>query len=251
GTIGRRPRRFEGTSPEPRVVISSTSVALRRHDWENDAMEVGGREIAISGRRGPRDAAPPQKPARSRSGPFARRLVGPVGAAHRERRAGAGRAGRLRESRRMDAATPRRQAAWLGLLLAAYLVSRLYALSALPVFVDEAMHIRWARETLQGHLLAGSFDGRWLPIKVMAAFVALPLPPLLAARLAAVLAGAGTLVACVLVGRRLYSPRVGSIAGLLYLVAPFALLHNRMALADTFAATFAGAALYFSIAAAT
>ena len=151
----------------------------------------------------------------------------------------------------MDATAPRRQAAWLVLLLAAYLVSRLYGLSTLPVFVDEAIHIGWARETLQGHLFAGSYDGKWLPTKVMAAFVALPLHPLLAARLAAVLAGAGALAACVFVGGRLYSPRVGWIAGLLYLVAPFALLHNRMALADPFAAAFGGATLYFSLAAAT
>src|SRR5262245_40168863 len=124
----------------------------------------------------------------------------------------------------------RREISCFASLLAAYMVSRLYALTFLPVFVDEAIHIRWARETLQGHLFAGSFDGKWLPTKVMAAFVALPLHPLLAARLAAVLAGAGALAACVFVGRRLYSPRVGWIAGLLYVVAPYALLHNRMAL---------------------
>jgi 4-amino-4-deoxy-L-arabinose transferase-like glycosyltransferase len=139
----------------------------------------------------------------------------------------------------------------LAFLLAGYLASRLYALTSFPLFIDEAIHIQWSRETLRGALLAGSWGGRWLTIKVMAAFVALPIDPLLAARLSATLAGAGALLACVLVGRRLYSSTEGLVAGLLYLVLPYALLYNRLALAETLATALAGAVLCLSVTAAS
>lgn len=136
---------------------------------------------------------------------------------------------------------------WLALLVGAYLVTRLWALTLFPSFIDEAMHIDAARATLRGHLLAGSWEGRWLSIKIMSAFVALPLSPLCAARLSAALAGLGALVACVLLGRQLYSPAVGITAGFAYLVLPYALLYNRMALAETYAAAFTGAVLCLSV----
>ena len=36
------------------------------------------------------------------------------------------------------------------LLFALYVPSRLYALTALPLFLDETLHVRWAREIAEG-----------------------------------------------------------------------------------------------------
>jgi hypothetical protein len=55
------------------------------------------------------------------------------------------------------------------LLMTVYLRSRLYAVSHLPVFSDEALqiHWHWARESLS-HGGGGLSEGTWLTIKLFA-----------------------------------------------------------------------------------
>jgi hypothetical protein len=133
-------------------------------------------------------------------------------------------------------------------LIVAYLGSRLYFLTRLPVFIDEALHIQRAQQTLQGDLLAGMWPtGKWLAVKIMALFVSLPFNALLTARLASVLIGVGTLVACVQIGSKLFSQKEGLIAGSLYVLLPYALFYDRAALTDGFQTAFGAWTLLLSI----
>ncbi len=120
--------------------------------------------------------------------------------------------------------------AWLIVALAlAFLLTRLPQLTRLPVFVDEGAHIFWAQENLGG----GWVDGKWLSIVIMAGFVrGLPLPPLLAARLCAVMLSLGSLLLVISIGARLGTRRDGLLAGLVYVLLPYTFFYDRLALTD-------------------
>jgi len=60
-------------------------------------------------------------------------------------------------------------------------------------------------------------------------------------------AGAATLVAILLIGRELFSTRAAFIAALFFLLLPFALFYNRLALADSIVSVFGAWVLYISI----
>ena len=141
---------------------------------------------------------------------------------------------------RPAAATPVDRSARLilGGAVALYLASRLASLTVVPAFIDESIHIAWARG-LVGHPLLAEFSvGKWLPVELMRAASLLPLPPLVAARLAAVAAGLLAMLGCAAVARSLFTTRAGALAGLLYLALPFTLLYDRLALADVFVLAF-------------
>lgn len=135
-----------------------------------------------------------------------------------------------------------------GGLVVTYAVSRLIGLTALPIFCDEAIHIQWAEQILQGNLLTPLKDGKLLHVW----FIALGLPwvsdPLWAARVLAVLEGAIALYACFRIGARLYDRLAGFLCAALYVMCPFTLFHDRMALADGPLSAFAALTLLWSIA---
>jgi 4-amino-4-deoxy-L-arabinose transferase-like glycosyltransferase len=122
------------------------------------------------------------------------------------------------------------------LLAAAYLGSRLVNLTILPAFLDEASHLDWARKfaatgqfsTLIAVTEVGKIFSIWLTSLL------LPISPdlLWVGRFVSVIAGAFAVVGCFLVGRRLYDSRVGFLSALLYIITPFTLFHDRMALVD-------------------
>jgi len=142
---------------------------------------------------------------------------------------------------------PTRNTLYLLALLAAYLLGRLLFLERHAVFIDEIIHITYARELLEGYLAAGAASGKWLSIQVMAPFVALPIDPLLAVRLASVAAGAGTLVAIYLIADLLFSPRAGRLASLYYIILPFAFFFNRQGLTDGIVTLIGAWTIFFSI----
>jgi len=119
---------------------------------------------------------------------------------------------------------------WLVVALAlAFLLTRLPLLARLPVFLDEGAHIFWAQQNLAG----GWVDGKWLSIVIMAGFVrGLPLPPLLAARLCAVILSLGSLLLVIGIGARLGTRRDGLLAGLIYVLLPYTFFYDRLALTD-------------------
>ncbi|MEO8500461.1 MAG: hypothetical protein ABI565_06065, partial [Vicinamibacteria bacterium] len=118
----------------------------------------------------------------------------------------------------------------VGLLLALYLATRILSLNALPIFLDEAVHLQWAERLFsEGRILRPVGSGRLLAVAAYG--LALPFEDRLwVARLIATVAGAFSLVFTILLSRRLFSGRAAAISGALYVLSPFALTYDRLAL---------------------
>lgn len=136
-------------------------------------------------------------------------------------------------------------------ILGLFAVTRLYNLTYLPIFTDEAIYIRWSQ--------IGSRDAAWRFISlvdgkqplftwiamVLMRFIA---DPVFAGRLVSVLAGFGSLTGMFFLGREAFrSARIGAIASALYLISPFALVYDRMALYDSLTAMLSIWNLYLAI----
>jgi 4-amino-4-deoxy-L-arabinose transferase-like glycosyltransferase len=120
------------------------------------------------------------------------------------------------------------------LLVTLFVPSRLIALTVLPVFLDETLHVRWAREIAEGRR-PWTRPWQWgRALTVWAGAVVTPFANDLvwANRAVSVAAGAIALWAIVETGRRLFDAQTGFLAGLLYVVCPFTLFYDRMALAE-------------------
>lgn len=119
-------------------------------------------------------------------------------------------------------------------IFALYLLSRLPMLAKVPVFFDESIYIRWSQELLRDcKFLVSLTDGK-PPLHVwwMAPFVRLAGDPLLAGRLASVFAGGLTTGGMFLLGREISGWKLGAWGSLLYVVCPFALWYDRVAMAE-------------------
>jgi 4-amino-4-deoxy-L-arabinose transferase-like glycosyltransferase len=135
--------------------------------------------------------------------------------------------------------------------LAAYLVTRLTNIQAFPIFTDEAIYVRWAQ--IAGNdpdwFFISLTDGKqplfiWFAI----AFMKFISDPLLAARMVSVLAGLFSMIGLFFLTNELFkNKRMGFVASFLYLVYPFALVYDRLALYDSLVATFIIWALYLEI----
>ncbi|TEU10420.1 MAG: glycosyltransferase family 39 protein, partial [Anaerolineales bacterium] len=106
-------------------------------------------------------------------------------------------------------------------------------LTLLPVFNDEAIYVQIPQAMGQDlfaplQIRDSKFTLAWLT----AVFSILPGDPLRSARWASVFAGGLSLLGIYLIGRQIYSRRVGTIAAMLYLISPLTLFHDRMLLAD-------------------
>lgn len=122
----------------------------------------------------------------------------------------------------------------IGLFLVLYLVTRTLSLNALPISLDEAVHLQWAERLYdEGRILRPVGSGRLLAVAAYG--LALPFEDRLwAARLIASLAGAATLVVGMLLADRLFGRLASVVFGALYLFSPFALVYDRLALSDGF-----------------
>lgn len=138
---------------------------------------------------------------------------------------------------------------WLTTTVLIYLVSRIYAMTQIPVFLDEAIHLDWARPSLDSMGAPPGFQGRWLTIKLFSLVTALrwPFHDLLAARLVVVLIGLSTALACYLVARELFSSQAGVITVALYLVLPFTLIYTSLAMTDGIELALAAWAILLSV----
>lgn len=139
------------------------------------------------------------------------------------------------------------------LLLAAYIATRLFRLTDLPIFTDEAIYIRWSQ--------IGSRDPNWRFISLtdgkqpMFTWVMMVLlrvfkdwDPLFVGRLTSVIAGLGTMIGIGMVSKTLFrSARVAWVACFLYVVMPYTVWYDRMALYDSMVSLFAIWSLYFAI----
>lgn len=132
-----------------------------------------------------------------------------------------------------------------------YVSSRLVNLTKLPVFTDEAIYIRWSQ--------IGSHDANWRfisltdgkqPMFTWIMMIALRFirDPLFAGRFVSVLAGAGSIIGIWFLAYELFqSKRIAFLSSFFYLIVPFSLLYDRMALYDSLVATFSIWNLYISI----
>ena len=123
------------------------------------------------------------------------------------------------------------------ILILLYFITRLINLLNIPIFTDEAIYLRWAQIALG--------DPRWRFISLVDGkqplFIWLLLPaikfianPLLAGRLTSVMVGFSGFLGMIglgyVVSKRF---KVGLIAGVLYLLSPFFLLYDRLALYES------------------
>lgn len=124
---------------------------------------------------------------------------------------------------------------WL-LVFISYFATRLINLTIIPIFTDEAIYSYWAQVAL--HDPANRFisleDGKqplfiWLAA-IIQRFVG---DPLVATRLVSVLSGFGATIGIYLLAKNLFNERVARISSFLYIILPFTLLYDRMALFDS------------------
>ncbi|HEM62005.1 MAG TPA: phospholipid carrier-dependent glycosyltransferase, partial [Chloroflexi bacterium] len=136
------------------------------------------------------------------------------------------------------------------LLLALYLATRLTNLMVLPVFLDEARHIRVVQhlDLAQDFLSPLQHDSPKLVLDWITAGSLTLLPdPVASARIGSVAAGALGILGLYLVGKDLYSARIASLAAALYVISPLMLFHERMLLADVMLNTCGLYVLLFSL----
>jgi len=122
-------------------------------------------------------------------------------------------------------------------LLAAYLITRLYNIMFLPMFTDEAIYTRWSQ--------IARYDANWRfisltdgkqPSFVWADMIVMRFvnDPLLAGRLVSVLAGIVSLVGIYFLASEIFkNKKIGYIAAFLYIIYPFSLVYDRMALYES------------------
>lgn len=128
------------------------------------------------------------------------------------------------------------------ILVITFFILRTISLNNLPVFVDEAIYVRWSQ------VMRSEASLRFLPMSdgkqplfmwVTMPFLKIFSDPLIAGRMVSVLSGFGTMIGIVILAYLLYSSFfVSFLAGVIYTVVPFAVFFNRMALADSMLAMF-------------
>lgn len=136
------------------------------------------------------------------------------------------------------------------ILTSVFFLSRIIHLTQMPIFTDEAIYLRWAQiaKNDANWRFISLTDGKqplfvWLTIVVMK-FIS---DPLLAGRLVSTGAGFLTMVGMGFLGYELFqSRRAGFLSAFLYLILPFSLVYDRMALMDALVGTFAVWSLYFA-----
>ncbi len=124
-----------------------------------------------------------------------------------------------------------------GIILLLFFASRVVRLDKFPIFTDEGIYIRWAK--IAWHDANWRFisltDGRqplqtWVTIPFLRFF---PNNMLFAGRLFAVLSGFFTLSGLIVLAYYLFGKKASFIAGLLYILTPFFLFYDRLALVDS------------------
>jgi hypothetical protein len=133
-----------------------------------------------------------------------------------------------------------------------YLFTRLVNLTLIPIFTDEAIYIRWgligSRDAAQR--LISLEDGKqpfftWV---MMVLFKIYPGDPLVTGRLASVIAGLFSLSGIMLLTGELFRRKKAAVlSGLFYLVSPFFLMYDRLALYDSWVAALSIWNLYLSV----
>ncbi|MDP3988160.1 MAG: glycosyltransferase family 39 protein [Candidatus Levybacteria bacterium] len=133
----------------------------------------------------------------------------------------------------------------------AFFGTRIFRIETLPLFTDEAIYTRWSQ--------IARYDAAWRFISLTdgkqplfvwfdMVFMRFIKDPLLAGRAVSVMAGFFSMIGLFFLGREVFKNKwIGIITSLLYLIFPFALVYDRMALYDSLVGTFAIWVLYLEI----
>ncbi len=122
-------------------------------------------------------------------------------------------------------------------LIGAYLLTRLINLDTFPIFTDEGIYIHWSQVAWKDATFRfiSLTDGRQ-PLQTWATIPFLKIFPnnmLFGGRLFAVASGFGTLVGLVTTMWYLFGKREAYFTGLLYIITPYFLFYDRLALVDS------------------
>lgn len=135
-------------------------------------------------------------------------------------------------------------------LIAAYLATRLVNLTLLPIFTDEAIYIRWGMIGVAdaAHRFLSLEDGKqplfiWLMYPMLKLFS----DPLFAARMVSVFSGLFSLVGLMVLTKMTFGKKAIIPAAILYIISPFFLFYDRLALYDSLTTMFAIWALVLEI----
>lgn len=135
-------------------------------------------------------------------------------------------------------------------LVMLYFLLRLPNLTLQPIFADEAIYIRWAQ------VMKAEPTLRFLPLSdgktplfmwAMIPFLKFVQDPLLAGRLLSVIAGFFTLIGVFFLSKKVFNIRTAFWASLLYVITPFTVFFDRMALVDSMLAGFTVWVVFFTI----
>lgn len=138
------------------------------------------------------------------------------------------------------------------LLIPLYLIVRLVNLTAIPIFTDEAMYLRWAQIGLNEpskYLFISLIDGKqplfiWLTYPVLYLFG----DPLIGGRIISVLAGLGTTIFLYLIADLIFkNKKVALFSSFFYIIFPFAAVTDKLALYDSLLGFLFTAVIYFQI----
>lgn len=139
------------------------------------------------------------------------------------------------------------------ILCLGYLFTRVYNLLLLPIFEDETIYIYWAKVVATTHAqwFISLTDGK-PPLLIWLIGIFLTIFPqnlfLLAGRLPSVMAGLLSMLTMYGIGKELFkSERVGLLSAFLYLIFPFALVYDKLALFDSLLASMLLCSTYFMI----
>src|SRR3990167_3837892 len=153
------------------------------------------------------------------------------------------------EEERTTAFRPWESIFWTGIVFS-YFFTRLVNLKLIPIFTDEAIYTYWAQVALNdpAQRFISLVDGKqpffiWLAA-ILQKFIA---DPLIASRLVSVFAGFGSMIGIYLLGKELLSEKVAKIAAVVYLILPFTLLYDKLALFDSLLTMFGIYAVFFTV----
>jgi len=147
-----------------------------------------------------------------------------------------------------------RKYGWLFLALGIFTLfffTRFYNILGLPIFTDEAIYVRWAQ--IASNDAAWRFisltDGKQ-PMFVWIGMVLMKFihDPLLAGRIVSVLAGFFSMIGLFFLTSEIFkNKKIGLLASFIYVLYPFSLVYDRMALYDSLVAMFIIWSLYFEV----
>ena len=126
-----------------------------------------------------------------------------------------------------------------------YWWTRLHNLDALPVFLDEAAHIWWARLAWEWQPFHAASDGRLLNVLWAAVFWPFN-GSVWIARASTVLLTTLGFAALLAFARRFFQPTTAAVSAVIYTLVPFALFFERMQLPDAYATACAVVLLWSS-----